>query len=49
MCRWIRATLAQRLNYLLSDSAPVLLLADEAGLSALSTEELSIPVVDLRR
>ncbi len=38
---------AQRLKYLLSDSAPVLLLADEAGRAAVSEQELSLPVVDL--
>ncbi len=38
---------AQRLNYLLSDSAPVLLLTDELGRAALSTQELSIALVDL--
>ncbi len=40
---------AQRLKYLLSDSAPVLLLTDEVGRSALSEETLSIPMVDLGR
>jgi amino acid adenylation domain-containing protein len=40
---------AQRLRYLLADSAPLLLLTDETGRSALSSEALSIPVVDLGR
>ncbi len=39
---------AQRLKYLLNDSAPVLLLTDDVGRAALSGEALSIPMVDVR-
>src|SRR6202020_537252 len=40
---------AQRLKYLLGDSAPVLLLTDEVGCAALSEEALSMPVLELSR
>ncbi len=39
---------SQRLGYLLSDSAPVLLLVDEAGREALAGQPLEMPVVDLK-
>ncbi len=38
----------QRLGYLLSDSAPVLLLVDESGMQALAGQSLSMAVVDLK-
>ncbi len=38
----------QRLRYLLTDSAPVLLLVDEAGREALSGQALPMPVLDLK-
>ncbi len=39
---------AQRLQYLLSDSAPVLLLTDEVGRAALRANQLSVPAIDLK-
>ncbi len=38
----------QRLEYLLADSAPVLLLVDEAGRRALGKPPLAMPIVDLK-
>ncbi len=38
----------QRLEYLLADSAPVLLLVDEAGREALASQPLEVPELDLK-